>query len=56
VVGGALDHQQKQVALRRQAGGAGVALGGAQEAPQRGAELGDPGDLDSSELTLDAAS
>ena len=44
-VGRALDHQQQQVALRRQAGGAGVALRGAHEAAQRGAELGDRDDL-----------
>src|ERR671925_61851 len=50
VVGGALDHQQQQVPLRRQPGPARVPLAGAQKLPQRGAKLRHPRDLLRAEL------
>jgi hypothetical protein len=55
VIRGALDHQEEQVALRRQLRGTRVALRGAQEEPQGGSKLGDPGYFGGCELTLDGA-
>jgi hypothetical protein len=52
----ALDHQQQQVALRCEAGRAGVALGRAQEATERLAELRDRRNLGGGQFTCDASS
>jgi hypothetical protein len=56
LVGRALDHQQQQVALRRQARGARIALGRAEKAAQRCAELRDRYDFSGGQLVGDETS
>jgi hypothetical protein len=56
VVAGALDHQQQQVPLGRQARRTRVALGGAEEAAQRGPELRNGDDFSGGEIVDDETS